>query len=105
MATHLIHLHIIIIYRNSQNLETNGHFDNTEAASAPFAALSGQSLTAVFATDFSCHLFHRMCSDACTALERADKGERGERGDSRHMGLARFANLPDQVVAFHKMPL
>ncbi|CAL1142348.1 unnamed protein product [Cladocopium goreaui] len=86
-------------------LEINLDKEVISAASAPFAALSGQSLTAVFATDFSCHLFHRMCSDARTALERADKGERGERGDSRHMGLARFANLPDQVVAFHKMPL
>ena len=78
---------------------------NTEAASAPFAFLSGQSLTAVFATDFSCHLFHRMCSDARTALARAEHGERSERGERPHMGLQRFANLPDQVAAFHKMPL
>ena len=84
------------MYQNSQALEANTVISkDTEAASAPFAALSGQSLTAVFATDFSCHLFHRMCSDARTALERAnERGERGERGD-----------LPDQVAAFHKMPL
>lgn len=76
-------------------LEINLDKEVISAASAPFAALSGQSLTAVFATDFSCHLFHRMCSDARTALERAnERGERGERGD-----------LPDQVAAFHKMPL
>eukprot|EP00435_Cladocopium_sp_Y103_P018906 s1080_g4.t1 len=92
------------VYREAF-LEINLDKEVISAASSPFASLSGQSLTAVFATDFSCHLFHRMCSDARAALERAEKGERGERGDCRHMGMARFANLPDQVAAFHKMPL